>query len=104
MDGHLHRQRAAGRQHASQAGQQAGVVAHPLQGGVAKALAGPMLERGIGVIYLPHSERLSHYFHCRICEQFDAVVHLDRTRALIPLEKISTWEAGEAPETYPFAV
>src|SRR5437764_7750035 len=48
----------------------------PLQGDVAKALAGPLLERAIGVIYLPQSERLSHYFHCRICEQFDAVVHL----------------------------
>src|SRR5437764_2367999 len=50
-----------------------------LQGDVAEVLAGPLLERAIGVIYLPQSERVSHYFHCRLCEQFDAVVHLDRT-------------------------
>lgn len=71
---------------------------------VRHVLAGPLLERAIGVIYLPQTERQSHYFQCRLCDQFDAVIHLDRTRALIPLERISTWEAGEAPETYPFAV
>ncbi len=71
---------------------------------VAHALRGPLLERAIGVIYLPQSERLSHYFECQLPRQFDAVVHIDRTQALIPLERISTWEAGEAPETYPFAV
>ena len=56
------------------------------------------------MIYLPQSERLSDYFHCRLAEQFDAVIHLDRSKALIPLERVSTWEAGEAPETYPFAI
>ncbi len=71
---------------------------------VREALAAPMLERAIGVIYRPETERLSHYFEVRLPEQFDAVIHIDRTRALIPLEKTVPWEQGETPETYPFAV
>jgi erythromycin esterase-like protein len=62
------------------------------------------LERAIGVIYLPKSERMSHYFHARLQEQFDVVVHLDETTALEPLERTAQWEAGEVAETYPFAV
>jgi erythromycin esterase-like protein len=62
------------------------------------------LERAIGVIYLPESERVSHYFNARLADQFDAVIHLDQTRAVEPLERTSKWEVGELPETYPFAV
>jgi erythromycin esterase-like protein len=62
------------------------------------------LERAIGVIYRPETERLSHYFEARLADQFDAIIHLDETRALQPLEKTSEWEAGELPETYPFNV
>jgi erythromycin esterase-like protein len=64
----------------------------------------PQLERAIGVIYLPETERISHYFHSRLADQFDAVIHFDKTRAVEPLERTSKWEAGEFPETYPFAV
>jgi erythromycin esterase-like protein len=60
------------------------------------------LERAIGVIYRP--ERFSHYFHARLAEQFDAVIHIDQTRAVEPLERTSEWDAGELPETFPFAV
>ena len=60
------------------------------------------LERAIGVIYLPQSERISHYFHARLAHQFDAMIHLDETRAIEPLEPTAHWETGEAPETYPF--
>ena len=59
------------------------------------------LERAIGVIYLPATERQSHYFHVRAADQFDAMIHIDRTRALEPLEPTSLWIAGETPETYP---
>src|SRR5438477_525393 len=38
------------------------------------------IERAIGVIYRPESERLSHYFHARLPVQFEAVFHLDDTR------------------------
>jgi len=58
----------------------------------------------IGVIYLPETERLSHYFLARLADQFDAVIHLDETRAVEPLERTSQWDAGEVPETFPFAV
>lgn len=62
------------------------------------------IERAIGVIYRPENERLSHYFHARLPEQFDAVIHFDETRAVQPLERTSLWEEGELPETYPFKV
>ena len=62
------------------------------------------LERAIGVIYRPETERLSHYFEARLPEQFDAVIHVDETSALEPLERSSEWEQGELPETYPSAL
>lgn len=61
----------------------------------------PMLERAIGVIYLPETERVSHYFHARLSDQFDAVLHFDETRAVEPLERTGEWEVGEVPETFP---
>jgi erythromycin esterase-like protein len=70
----------------------------------AEVLSSARLERAIGVIYRPQTERQSHYFRCRLANQFDAVIHLDETRALEPLERTAGWEAGEVPETYPFAV
>jgi len=75
----------------------------PLRGKekVASLLREPRLERAIGVIYLPRSERVSHYFHAQLPEQFDVVLHLDETRAVEPLERTAAWEAGEVPETYP---
>ncbi|MGZ5364727.1 MAG: erythromycin esterase family protein, partial [Mycobacterium sp.] len=72
---------------------------------ISRAAADPLdvvrLGRAIGVIYLPATERQSHYYHVRPGEQFDAIIHIDRTRALEPLEVTSLWTAGETPETYP---
>jgi erythromycin esterase-like protein len=62
---------------------------------------GTRLERAIGIIYRPETERLSHYFEARIARQFDALIHIDETTALEPLEPTSVWEEGELPETYP---
>jgi len=59
------------------------------------------LERAIGVIYRPETERLSHYFHARLSDQFDAVLHFDETRALEPLERTAGWETNEPAETFP---
>jgi erythromycin esterase-like protein len=79
----------------------------PLRGQptVRAALERPLLERAIGVIYRPRTERISHYFEARVPAQFDAVIHLDRTEAVEPLDLTPGWEpAGEAPETYPSGV
>jgi erythromycin esterase-like protein len=65
---------------------------------------GRRLERAIGVIYVPQTERQSHYFEAKLSAQFDAVVHLDETRALEPLERTQEWVDGEVPETYPTGV
>jgi erythromycin esterase-like protein len=46
----------------------------------------PKLQRFIGVIYRPETERQSHYLRARLAEQFDAVIHLDVTRSLEPLD------------------
>lgn len=64
----------------------------------------PRLERAIGVIYKPETERQSHYFTARLSRQFDAIFHYDTTRAVEPLERTGTWERGELPETYPSAL
>ena len=69
-----------------------------------RSLREPRLERAIGVIYRPDTERASHYFYARLPDQFDAVLHFDETRAVEPLDYSAEWEAGELPETFPFAV
>jgi len=68
---------------------------------VGDALRVVRLERAIGVIYRPETERQSHYFEARLADQFDAVIHLDRTRALEPLERTSIWDRCEPPESFP---
>lgn len=68
------------------------------------ALHEPLLERAIGVIYRPETERASHYFQARLSAQFDAVLHFDETRAVEPLELTSEWETGEVPETFPTGI
>lgn len=63
-----------------------------------------LLERAIGVIYAPDTERQSHYFYAHLAQQFDAVLHFDETHAVEPLERTALWETGEAPETYPVGI
>jgi erythromycin esterase-like protein len=63
------------------------------------------LERAIGVIYRPETERVSHYFRASLPAQFDAVIHIDRTSALEPLEPWAAEEAAaDLPETFPSGV
>lgn len=59
------------------------------------------LQRAIGVLYLPQTELQSHYFYSCLPQQFDAVIHIDRTNALRPLETMPLWHQGEVYETYP---
>lgn len=62
------------------------------------------LERAIGVIYRPETERLSHYFYARLADQFDAMIHIDETTAVRPLRPYMPQRSREAPETYPAGV
>ncbi|MEV2226912.1 erythromycin esterase family protein, partial [Nocardia vinacea] len=55
-----------------------------LSGEATDLLRQPRLQRAIGVVYRPGTERQSHYFHTRPAEQFDALIHIDRTTALEP--------------------
>jgi erythromycin esterase-like protein len=66
-----------------------------------EALNQVRLERAIGVIYRPETERISHYFEAHLPQQFDAVVHFDETRAVEPLDRTAGWDPGEPPDTYP---
>ncbi len=56
------------------------------------------------MIYRPESERASHYFHARLSDQFDAIIHIDETRAVEPMELTAEWGVGEPAETFPSGV
>ncbi|MFX0577897.1 erythromycin esterase family protein [Nocardia nepalensis] len=77
------------------------VLRMDLSGEAGELLHQPRLQRAIGVVYRPGTERQSHYFHTRPADQFDALIHIDHTTALEPLEPTSAWIAGTTPETYP---
>lgn len=70
----------------------------------AGVLRKPRLERAIGVIYRPETERISHYFHAGLADQFDAVIHCDVTSPLEPLDRVASWEKSKPSKTYPFGV
>ena len=74
---------------------------HP---GIAAQLSRNALERAVGVIYRPETERGSHYFNARLSKQFDAILHFDHTRAVEPLERSVEWESGEVEETFPSGI
>ena len=63
----------------------------------------PKLERAIGVIYRPETERYSHYFYSHLSSQFDGLVYLDTTTALYPLDIFSSSDE-EPPETFPSGI
>jgi erythromycin esterase-like protein len=65
------------------------------------ALWEPRLQRFIGVIYRPETERWSHYVECRLPEQFDAYVWFDETTAVTPLPTRALPPHESADETWP---
>jgi erythromycin esterase-like protein len=71
-----------------------------------RALRAPRLQRAIGVIYRPETERMSHYYAADLPREFDAIVHVDDTTALRGLEPGEQWERGveEPPETFPTGI
>jgi protein-L-isoaspartate(D-aspartate) O-methyltransferase len=72
---------------------------HPV---LREELRTPRLERFIGVIYRPESERFSHYMEASLAEQFDAFVWFDRTTPVQPFSADDPHEG--VPETYPFGL
>jgi erythromycin esterase-like protein len=62
----------------------------------------PRLERAIGVIYRPRTERQSHYFHASLPAQFDEWIWFGTSSAVTPLTEAAT--AAGVPDTYPFGV
>jgi len=68
------------------------------------ALAQPRLERAIGVIYRPGTERQSHYFESVLPEQFDAFVWFAETHAVTPLPGAEEGGQAETAETFPFGL
>jgi erythromycin esterase-like protein len=72
---------------------------------IREALMEPRLERFIGVIYRPETERWSHYSHAILPHQFDGWVWFDDTCAVTPLP--GEQRPGEHPhedDTYPFGL
>ena len=64
------------------------------------------LQRSIGIVYRPETERQSHYLHARLADEFDIVIHVDETRALEPLDISQPLAPAsqEVPATYPTGV
>ncbi len=62
------------------------------------------LHRAIGVVYRPTTERRSHYYHTRIADQYDLVLHVDETHAVHPLDRVPVSNEGEPPETFPSGI
>lgn len=69
-------------------------------GEAAGSLREPRLERAIGVLHAPTSQR-GEYVAASLPSQFDAAVHIDVTTAVEPLELSPAWDGREPPETYP---
>ncbi|UVI39633.1 protein-L-isoaspartate(D-aspartate) O-methyltransferase [Qipengyuania spongiae] len=69
---------------------------------LSRQLAEPRLERFIGVIYRPETERWSHYSEAAFPRQFDAYCWFDETRALQPLADHEEHEGGA--DTFPFGL
>lgn len=64
--------------------------------GVREVLGATRLERAVGVVYRPETERVSHYFDARMSEQFDAIIHVDHTTAVRPLDATESIREGAA--------
>jgi erythromycin esterase-like protein len=87
----------------TEVGEDSVVVMPDREGRLPDLLRAERLERAIGVVYRPRTERISHWFRARLAEQFDAVIHVDRSSAVEPLERAERREGEDLPETYPFA-
>ena len=67
-----------------------------------RRLCEPRLQRYVGVIYRPETERLSHYAEASFAQQYDAFVWFDETGAVTPLANEP--QGQEAADTFPFGL
>jgi erythromycin esterase-like protein len=58
------------------------------------------LHRAIGVVYRPETERRSHYYHARLAQQYDVVIHIDETHAVHPLDEDRTLDQAHVPAAH----
>lgn len=66
--------------------------------------ASPRLERFIGVIYRPDTERMSHYSAADLADQLDGYIWFDESKGVQPLEKTQPKTPLGVDETYPFGL
>ena len=59
------------------------------------------LQRAIGVIYRPDSERASHYSEAELARQFDEYIWVERSQAITTIDSC---ELEGMPDTYPFGL
>ena len=67
-----------------------------------KLLSTPKLERAIGVMYRPNTERVSHYFHAVLPSQFDEYIWFDRSKAVTPITIANV--SRKLLESHPFSL
>ena len=69
-----------------------------------KELRRPLLERAIGVVYRPETERFSHYFDSDLASRYDWIIHAQKTSAIEPLDDLHAWQPrlrGKERDLYP---
>ena len=76
----------------------------PTRKALRRVLSKPLLERAIGVIYRPETERGSHYFEAMLAEQFDAMIWIEQTQPVTALALPKSQRLEPEDETYPFGV
>jgi erythromycin esterase-like protein len=69
-----------------------------------RVLSKPLLERAIGVIYRPETERRSHYFEAALADQFDAMIWIEQTRPVTALALPKGQAIEPEDETFPFGL
>ncbi|MFO7704814.1 MAG: erythromycin esterase family protein [Halopseudomonas sp.] len=76
----------------------------PQRHALRRALSTPLLERAIGVIYRPETERSSHYFEAVLADQFDAMVWIEQTQPVTALPLPKNQQLEPEDETFPFGL
>ncbi|MBC7973755.1 MAG: protein-L-isoaspartate(D-aspartate) O-methyltransferase [Myxococcales bacterium] len=76
-------------------------VEHVRDAELHRELSESRLQRAIGVVYRPETERASHYFAARVSPQFDEYIWFDETTATAPL--VAGEQAPMLAEGHPFA-